>query len=44
MDLTNYAIFYIFILQVVFSLIGSIICAYWTEENWDVPYMGFSMG
>ena len=30
MDLTNYAIFYIFILQVIFSLCGSVICAYWT--------------
>ena len=44
MALTNLAIFYIFILQVLFSLAGAFICATWTLENQDNPYLAFDMG
>ena len=44
MELTNSAIFYIFLLQVLFSFTGAFICASWTMENEDNPYLGFGMG
>ena len=44
MHTTNSAIFYIFIMQVLFSLGGSIYCAYWTSEHSDIEYLGFDKG
>ena len=44
MHQTNSAIFWIFIIQIIFSLAGAIYCAYWTSENLDNPYLGFAMG
>ena len=44
MAVTNSAIFYIFLLQVVFSFSGAFICASWTFENEDNPYLMFKQG
>ena len=44
MHQTNSAIFWIFIIQIIFSLAGASYCAYWTSENLDNPYLGFAMG
>ena len=33
MNLTNEAIFYIFLLQIFFSLTGAVVCATWTIDN-----------
>lgn len=38
---TNKSIFYIFLLQCVLSLVGAILCARWTDENIDIPYLAF---
>ena len=42
MHITSGAIFWIFILQVIFSFLGALYCAYWTEENLDLEYLGLS--
>ena len=42
MHITSAAIFWIFILQVIFSFLGALYCAYWTEENLDLEYLGLS--
>ena len=39
MDITNSAIFYIFMLQVLFSFSGALLCATWTMDNLDNPYL-----
>ena len=39
MHLTNSAIFWIFIMQCLFSLGGAIYCAYWQDANIDNPYL-----
>ena len=44
MKLTNTAIFWIFIIQCLFSCAGATYCAYWTQENMDTPYLDFFMG
>ena len=44
MHQTNDAIFWIFIIQILFSFAGASYCAYWTGENLDNPYLGFAMG
>ena len=44
MNLTNQAIFYIFMLQIFFSLTGAIVCATWTIDNQDVRYMAMNKG
>ena len=44
MEMTNAAIFYIFLLQVIFSFGGAFICANWTMDNEDNPYLAFDMG
>ena len=44
MNLTSSAIFYIFIMQVIFSLSGAIYCAMWTIENDDNSYLDFAKG
>ena len=43
MHATNVAIFWIFILQCVFSAIGAVYCAFWTGENADLEYLGFNL-
>lgn len=44
MKLTNRAILQIFMLQVLFSLSGASICATWTLENLDNPYLQMNHG
>ena len=44
MQATNVAIFWIFMLQVAFSVAGATYCAYWTLDNLDVEYLGLNMG
>ena len=45
MELTNTSIFYIFIMQCLFSLVGATYSAMWTEEfGDDVTYLGFDKG
>lgn len=41
MEMTNTAIFYIFLLQILFSSAAGTYCAYWTDDNMDNSYMGF---
>lgn len=42
MKLTNEAIFWIFIMQCIFSLSGAYICAFWTTQNLDNSYLNFN--
>ena len=44
MEMTNTAIFYIFMLQCLFSFGGAFVCANWTMENEDNPYLVFGAG
>lgn len=44
MEMTNEAIFYIFLLQCLFSFAGAFICAKWTMENEDNSYLVFGAG
>lgn len=44
MGLTNVAIFWIFMLQILFSVSGATVSAYWTVDNVDNPYLGLNMG
>ena len=44
MNLTNEAIFYIFMLQIFFSVSGAVMCATWTIDNAGVRYMGMDTG
>lgn len=44
MKLTNIAVFWIFIIQCIFSIGGATYCAYWTQENMDNPYLEFYLG
>jgi len=44
MGLTNVAIFWIFMLQILFSVSGATVSAYWTVDNEDNPYLGLNMG
>lgn len=44
MGLTNVAIFWIFILQILFSISGATVSAYWTVDNEDNPYLGMHYG
>jgi len=44
MHLTNAAIFYIFLLQILFSTAGAVWCANWTIDNEDNSYMGYEIG
>ena len=44
MTLTNEAIFYIFMLQIFFSVSGAVMCATWTIDNAGVRYMGMDTG
>ena len=39
MELTSTSIFWIFIMQCLFSLAGAIYSAYWSDENLDNPYL-----
>ena len=44
MGKTNIAIFWIFMLQIFFSTLGATICAYWTIDNMDNPYLDYKNG
>ena len=44
MGLTNVAIFWIFMLQILFSVSGATVSAYWTVDNSDNPYLSFDQG
>ena len=44
MHQTNQAIFWIFMIQIVFSVAGATYCAMWTEDNMDNPYLVFNAG
>jgi len=44
MAVTNSAIFYIFMLQVIFSFSGAFICASWTFDNEENSYLMLSEG
>ena len=44
MKATNVAIFWIFMIQLVFSVAGATYCAYWTEDNVNLEYLGLNMG
>ena len=41
---TNEAIFYIFMLQIFFSITGAVVCALWTVDNAENSYMGMDRG
>lgn len=44
MHLVGRAIFWIFILQLVFSFSGAVICAQWSKDNLDNPYLALTKG
>ena len=44
MNLTNGAIFWIFMLQILFSVTGATISAYWTIDNMDNSYLDYKSG
>jgi len=43
MRLTNLAIVYIFVMQVIFSCAGAVYCAYWQDDNYENPYLALHL-